>query len=370
MYKHNYTLPSTTFFCYKREIPFPPTKRFFLLHSPQPSASSGAAARLLSHPAPTRSGIHPPTPPLFEQLAYDPPPPIVLPKKRFSAQNISVSDKSRDAGPCRTISEHYFSTRQEPIHGWQDRCRDGGAADVREPANRVPIDPATFRREDGFERQKNFTKLQDAIFREFGSFEQTLPVLSLRSTTQTSCILEWQRLDIGKDRLLGLFFFKNGQRLPLSLPKTLEAANTHNFVKVTGLEVLVEYSFALEMKTSSGTFWSNAVTVKTHSLDNLTGIVAAFGQFEDSSSTILDSDLDTPETSKTMAKCVEIIDKIGAKWSTTIDINITHFICQIPSGSQYELATAFNIPIVRPEWLYACESDRKLQPALSYYLKR
>ncbi|OMJ29161.1 Chitin biosynthesis protein CHS5 [Smittium culicis] len=223
-------------------------------------------------------------------------------------------------------------------------------------------------------RKVNFDKLQDAIFLEFGSFVQQPPVLSIRSTTQTSCIIEWSKLDIGKDRLLGLHLFKNNQRLPLNLPKTLKSANINNYVKVSGLELNLEYEFSLEMKTSSGTFWSDAVKVKTHSLDNLTGIVVAFGQFEDASNSNLNPDdlenASITKRSSTAGKCAEVIEKVGGKWSTQIDINVTHFICQIPAGPQYDLATAYNIPIVKPEWIFACEADRKLQPALAYYLSR
>ena len=42
--------------------------------------------------------------------------------------------------------------------------------------------------------------------------------------------------------------------------------------KMSGLQLNTEYSFYLVLRTSGGTYTSNTLTVKTHDMNNLTGI--------------------------------------------------------------------------------------------------
>ncbi|PWA03586.1 hypothetical protein BB558_000232 [Smittium angustum] len=225
--------------------------------------------------------------------------------------------------------------------------------------------------EEELRRKNSFEMLQDAIFREFGSNEPKDPVIKVRSVTQTSAVIEWETLEISKSKLLGLILYKNGHRLPIPLPTTLEVANKNNYCKVSGLDLDHEYEFYLEMCTSSGEYKSNSVSLKTHTLDNLTGICVSFGLFEEPRNTNNeDSYSDENQNNPEIDQLKSVIERIGARWCPDINIDVTHFICKIPSGDKYELADAYNIPVVKPEWLLACEADRKLQPAISYYISK
>lgn len=67
--------------------------------------------------------------------------------------------------------------------------------------------------------------------------------------------------------------------------------------------------------------------------------------------------------------------EMGAKWSDKIEIDTTHFVCTTPaatpSGSQatgsissapgveYQKALQLSIPVVQPQWILACHSEKK-----------
>ncbi|KAJ1679870.1 hypothetical protein EV182_001158, partial [Spiromyces aspiralis] len=194
--------------------------------------------------------------------------------------------------------------------------------------------------------------LQERILEEFGTMLPKPPVLRVRNVTQTSVVLEWDELDVARSDFRGLRLYRDGQLMAHSLPTQLSTANTLRETKVTGLDIDHEYSFQLELRTSAGQYLSVPVTFRTHTLDNLTGIKVCFGDFE-------------PE--KEVEELKECINRIGAKWTTHVLIDVTHLLCRTPSGPNYEIATALNIPVVRPDWLLACEANGKLQPALNFY---
>ncbi len=121
---------------------------------------------------------------------------------------------------------------------------------------------------------------------------------------------------------------------------------------MSGLQIESEYSFYLVLKTSGGVYTSNTLTVKTHSMNNLTGITVTPG--------ILPSQLrDSLETA---------MDRIGGKFNDVIRIDTTHFVCTEGRGREWEKANEMNIPIVRPEWVEGCEREGKLIGVRGYYL--
>ncbi|PVU90704.1 hypothetical protein BB561_004765 [Smittium simulii] len=217
-------------------------------------------------------------------------------------------------------------------------------------------------------RLSSFDILQKAILQTYGTTQPQEPVLKLRSVTQTFAILEWDKLNIGHTEFKQLFLYKDGQRVPMYLQKSLKLANTHNFTKISGLDINHEYNFSIELVTSSGTYSSNKLTVKTHTLDNLEGICVCFGAFNSTTHSNAKSDGSVDQESPEIGKLKQVIQRIGAKWSDDVTVDVTHFICQIPEGPKFELATAYNIPVVKPEWLLACEDDKKLQPSINFYL--
>lgn len=122
--------------------------------------------------------------------------------------------------------------------------------------------------------------------------------------------------------------------------------------KISGLAVDTEYSFYLVLKTSGGTYTSNELTVKTHAMNNLTGITVTPGILP-------------PPMRETLETAIE---RIGAKMIDTIRIDTTHFICTEGRGRDWERANEMNIPVVRPEWIEGCEREGKIIGVRGYYL--
>ena len=122
--------------------------------------------------------------------------------------------------------------------------------------------------------------------------------------------------------------------------------------KISGLQPDAEYSFYLVLRTSGGTYTSNTLTVKTHSMTNLTGITVTPG--------VLPAQLrESLETA---------IERIGAKLVDSVRIDTTHFVCTEGRGRDWEKANEMNIPIVRPEWVEGCEREGKIIGVRGYYL--
>jgi len=122
--------------------------------------------------------------------------------------------------------------------------------------------------------------------------------------------------------------------------------------KISGLGLNTEYSFFLVLRTSGGTFTSNTLTVKTHTMENLTGITVTPGVLP-------------PPLRESLESAVERID---AKIADTVRIDTTHFVCTEPRGDAWQKAVEMNIPVVRPEWVEGCEREGKLVGVRAYYL--
>ncbi|KAJ1909397.1 hypothetical protein IWQ60_002697 [Tieghemiomyces parasiticus] len=196
-------------------------------------------------------------------------------------------------------------------------------------------------------QRERFVSLQEQILTEFGTEEPTAPVLRVRSATQTAVALEWDPLRLATADLSRLVLFRDGTKLSMHVPLD------QTMIKVSGLDVNHEYKFKLDMYTSAGTYESNVVATRTHALDNLTGIHVAFGDYESEAEI------------QSLQSCLQ---RVGARWSDDVTLDVTHLLCRTPRGPKYERAVQLNIPIVKPDWLIACETNKKLQPALSYYL--
>ncbi|CAJ0883466.1 4083_t:CDS:2 [Entrophospora sp. SA101] len=70
---------------------------------------------------------------------------------------------------------------------------------------------------------------------------------------------------------------------------------------------------------------------------------------------------------KSKQELIEIIKRIGAKYEEHVGPDTTHLICNAQGGIEYQRAIEGNIPIVKPEWLVACEKAGKIL-ASPYYL--
>lgn len=122
--------------------------------------------------------------------------------------------------------------------------------------------------------------------------------------------------------------------------------------KMSGLSLGTEYSFFLVLRTSGGTYTSNTLTVKTHLMENLTGITVTPGVLP-------------PPLRESLEAAIE---RIGAKIADTVRIDTTHFVCTEARGDAWQKAGEMNIPVVRPEWVEGCEREGKLVGVRAYYL--
>ena len=227
-------------------------------------------------------------------------------------------------------------------------------------------------------RDNEFWALQNQILKEYGVTEPEDPKLEVRSllpsrlsrmeadrfceqlrnVTQTSVTLEWPSLQLSTAKLCSLDIYRNGQRLAV-----IPSSSTNNSTKLSGLELNTEYSFQLVLRTTAGTFPSNLIRVRTHSMSDTSGISVCFGNVQDK--VLL-------ENAKAALK------EMRAKWSDKIQIDTTHFVCTTPAstsatgqtsggaGVEYQRALQLSIPVVQPHWILACHSERKYVPSHSY----
>lgn len=175
--------------------------------------------------------------------------------------------------------------------------------------------------------------------------------------TQTSITLEWSPLQLATSKLRSLDIYKNRQRLA-TIPSPLQNTST----KLSGLQLDTEYSIQLVLRTTGGTFPSNLLRVKTHTTTNTSGIRVCFGT------------IDEPEL---LERAEAALEEMGAGWSNKIQIDTTHFVCTTQNvataaaqpgggttgtsgpGIEYQRALQLSIPIVQPQWVLACLSEKR-----------
>ncbi|KAL2263086.1 hypothetical protein VTK26DRAFT_8244 [Humicola hyalothermophila] len=197
------------------------------------------------------------------------------------------------------------------------------------------------------EAERAFRELQDQILSSFGTVEPSPPVLRCRNATQTSVVLEWDPIQLATADLISLALYRNGQKAG-NIPKPLSMHTT----KISGLAVDTEYTFHLVLRTTAGTFASQRVTVRTHKMTDLSGI------------TITTGILPAPVREGLVAA----VERIGAKIVDGVRIDTTHFVTTEGRGVQWEKANELNIPVVRPEWVEACERNGRILGVTKFYL--
>lgn len=122
--------------------------------------------------------------------------------------------------------------------------------------------------------------------------------------------------------------------------------------KISGLAVDTEYTFHLVLRTTAGTYSSEKVVVRTHKMTDLSGITITTG--------IL------PAVAR--ENLVKAVERIGAKLTDTVRIDTTHFVTTEGRGIAWEKAVESNIPVVRPEWVAACEQNGRILGVTKFYL--
>jgi hypothetical protein len=122
--------------------------------------------------------------------------------------------------------------------------------------------------------------------------------------------------------------------------------------KISGLAVDTEYTFHLVLRTTAGTFSSEKVTVRTHKMTDLSGITITAGILP-------------PVMREKLSQAVE---RIGSKMVENVRIDTTHFVTTEGRGMGWEKAVENNIPVVRPEWVEACEKSGRILGVTKFYL--
>jgi hypothetical protein len=194
----------------------------------------------------------------------------------------------------------------------------------------------------------SFSSLQDEIYNLFGRESPKKPVLRLRNATQTSIVLEWDPIELATATLRSLTLYRNGAKAG-AIPNP----TAHTSTKISGLAVGEEYTFHLVLRTSAGTYSSEKVTARTHKMTDLSGITVCPGVMPAEAREGLEAAL----------------QRIGARpLQDSVRIDTTHFICTEGRGAQWEKALDMNIPVVRPEWIEACEREGRIVVARNFYL--
>lgn len=97
---------------------------------------------------------------------------------------------------------------------------------------------------------------------------------------------------------------------------------------------------------------SEKVTVRTHKMTDLSGITITTGILPGA-------------VKENLGKAVE---RIGAKIVDGVRIDTTHFVTTEGRGTSWEKAVENNIPVVRPEWVDACEKNGRILGVTKFYL--
>ncbi|KAJ8609592.1 hypothetical protein MRB53_039043 [Persea americana] len=195
--------------------------------------------------------------------------------------------------------------------------------------------------------QKSFNALQSEILSTFGSASPSAPVLRCRNATQTSVVLEWDPIQLATAELRSLSLYRNGSKAG-AIPRPFEMTST----KISGLAVDTEYTFALVLRTSAGTYSSGRLAVRTHKMTDLRGITITPG----------------PMPPATRDELEVAVRRMGAKLIESVRIDTTHFVCTDGRGPAWEKASEMNIPIVLPDWVKGCEREGRLVGVRGFYL--
>lgn len=160
-------------------------------------------------------------------------------------------------------------------------------------------------------------------------------------------MLEWDPIELATADLMSLSLYRNSQKAG-NIPRPLQMHST----KISGLAVDTEYTFHLVLRTTAGTRTSEKVTVRTHKMTDLSGITITTG--------IL--------SSAARANLSAAVERIGAKIADGVRIDTTHFVTTEGRGTAWEKAVENNIPVVRPEWVDACEKNGRILGVTKFYL--
>ncbi|WFC96957.1 Chitin synthase, class 5 [Malassezia brasiliensis] len=213
-------------------------------------------------------------------------------------------------------------------------------------------------RNDAEEQQQReaFVALQDDILQMYGINSPAPPALRLRNVTQTTLTLEWDPLQLANADLHSLDIVRNGQRIA-KVPRPLHTTST----KLSGLAMDTDYTIQLVLYTSAGTFASDELRTRTHTIQDTSGIHVCFGAIDDA---------------RLRAAAEDVLAGLGGQWSEQIQVDTTHLVtthaprgqADTPDARVYAKAQQLSIPIVQPHWLFACADEHRMVNISSYYV--
>lgn len=205
------------------------------------------------------------------------------------------------------------------------------------------------------EERKRFQAIQDEIIDTFGKNLPKAPQLRIKNVTQTSCVLEWDDLDLGTASIKNLVLFRDGKKLG-AIPQAL----TNKTTKLSGLPIDQSFKFHLRLDTTAGVYKSEEVEVTTHKMTDLSGITVCLGDI-------------TPNDQFTVDDIQAALKNMGAHSPAQkeVEVDTTHFITtrENKQNPEFVKANDMNIPIIRPEWLKACERERRIVGVRDFYVK-
>ncbi|CAI4646146.1 AEL_collapsed_G0039170.mRNA.1.CDS.1 [Saccharomyces cerevisiae] len=209
--------------------------------------------------------------------------------------------------------------------------------------------------EEEKKQRNHFKSIQAKILEKYGTHKPESPVLKIVNVTQTSCVLAWDPLKLGSAKLKSLILYRKGIR-SMVIPNPFKVTTT----KISGLSVDTPYEFQLKLITTSGTLWSEKVILRTHKVTDMSGITVCLGPLD-------------PLKEISDLQISQCLSHIGARpLQRHVAIDTTHFVCNDldneESNEELIRAKHNNIPIVRPEWVRACEVEKRIVGVRGFYL--
>ncbi|WPK26171.1 hypothetical protein PUMCH_003519 [Australozyma saopauloensis] len=205
------------------------------------------------------------------------------------------------------------------------------------------------------QEKKQFQQIQDEIYEMFGKNVPKAPILGVRNVTQTSCVLQWEPLDLGTASFKSLVLYRDDSKL-FSVPNPLSNRTT----KLSGLGIDKLFLFQLRLDTTAGVFMSDKIVVTTHKMTDLSGINVCVQDIGANEEFTID---DINQALKNMGAHSPAHDKMR--------VDTTHYITtrENKDNPEYVKACEMNVPIIRPEWLKQCERERRIVGVLNFYVK-
>ena len=209
--------------------------------------------------------------------------------------------------------------------------------------------------EEERKQRNHFKSIQAKILEKYGTHKPENPVLKIVNVTQTSCVLAWEPLKLGSAKLKSLILYRKGIR-SMVIPNPFKVTTT----KISGLSVDTPYEFQLKLLTTSGTLWSEKIILRTHKMTDMSGITVCLGPLD-------------PLKEISGSQVSQCLSHIGARpLQRHVAIDTTHFVCNDldneESDEELMKAKHNNIPIVRPEWVRACEVEKRIVGVRGFYL--